>query len=163
MSEHSYLGLNLKVNLERNPDLMAFDLEKFEQTLKEKRAAAVKLNPPKPEPALQEYNRLNSQLFALTQNAHGLEVRVNNDTGNVREFESRITKTLKTKKQHEEFGNLLGARSYEYQIQLLENELADAREQLVKDQHQNSGAARELRTWQTENGPRLKELQKELA
>jgi predicted nucleic acid-binding Zn-ribbon protein len=160
MSQENYAAMAFRANLERDPDLMTFNVEQIEQKQNEVRAARAAANPPKLEPAREEYNRLNSQLFALKQNAHAMEVRVNNGAGNVREFENRITKALKLKKQHEDAGNLIGARSYEHQIQGFETELADAREQLVKDQRWNSGAARQLRTWQTENGPRLKELQK---
>jgi hypothetical protein len=162
MSEHNYLGLLFKANLEQNPKLMDLDITTFQQELAVRRVAAQKLNPIKPEPAQQELNRLRGQLFALQQNAKAYEVLVNNTSGNVREFERRITTLLKIKKEHDDANNLMGARSYEHQIQGLETELIDARENLVKEQRWNGMAARALRTWQTENTPRLLELRKQV-
>ena len=162
-TEGSYLGLAFRANLEKNPDLMKFDVEQFEEDQQKHRAAMNAANPPKIEPVRVEFNRLRGQLFDHQQHAKAMEIRVNNEAGNVHEFERRITAVLKLKKEHEDAGNLLGARSYEHQAQQLENELADARDRLVKDQRYNAAAARGLREWQQEHGPRLKELQKEVA
>jgi len=162
MSEHNYAGMAFKANLDKNPDLMTFDSVAFEKQQTARRVAEQKTNPIKPEPAQQELNRLRGQLFNLTQSAEGIEQRVNDEAGTVQTFELRITAALKTKRQHEESGNLMGARTYEHQIQGLESELADARERFLKNQHYSVGAARALRTWQTDNGPRLKELQQEI-
>jgi hypothetical protein len=108
-------------------------------------------------------NKLRGELFNLQQNAKGTEQRVNNEAGNIKLLEKRVTEAIKNKKQYEDDGNLLGARTLERHIQELETELNDTRERLVKEQRYNAGAARELRTWQTENGPRLKELQQQVA
>jgi hypothetical protein len=162
MSEENYIALAFKANLEKNPDLMKFDSVTFEKQQAARRVAEAKLNPIKPEPAQQELNRLRSQLFGLQQNAKAYEIRVNNLSGSVHEFERRLTVHLKTKKEYELSGNLLAARSCEHQIQGLETELIDARENLVKEQRWNGMAARALRTWQTENTPRLLELRKQV-
>lgn len=142
-----------------DPDLMKVDFTAIEKQQVERRAADAKANPTKPEPARQEFNKLNNHLFNLKQNAKAYEQRVNNEAGTVRLLEDRLNTAIKEKKQLEDAGNLMGARTIENQIQGLENELADTRQRLVKEQRWNAGAARELRTWQQENGARLKELQ----
>jgi hypothetical protein len=163
MSEENYMGLAFKANLEQNPDLMKFDSVAFEKQQAAHRVAEAKLNPPKPEPSVQqELNRLRGQLFSLEQNAKAYEQLVNNASGNVREFERRLTVMLKSKKEYEDAGNLLAARSYEHQIRGLETELADARDSLGKNRLYNKGAIRELRTWQQEHTARLLELRKEV-
>jgi hypothetical protein len=163
--ERNYMEMYFAENLKNRPeDFMFTDkgLAEFEENMKRMRAKRAAANPIKPEPAQQELNRLRGQLFNLQQYAEGIEQKVNDQAGTVQLFELRITEALKTKKQYEESGNLMGARTVEYHIQKLESELADAREVFVKDQHYSVGAARSLRTWQTENGPRLKELQHEI-
>lgn len=156
----NYAGMAFKANLEKNPDLMTFDVTKHEATIKKRREAEAKANPPKVTPVQVDLNKLRGELFNLQQAAMGTEQRVNNEAGNVKLLEKRTTEAIKTKKRYEDAGNLLGARTLEHEIQGLENELADARERLVKNQHYNTATARELRTWQTENGARLKELEK---
>ena len=161
---HNYAALAFRANLEKNPEafrpITDGDIAKIEQQQAARRAVEEKAKPT--EPLRVELNRLRNQLFTLQQNAHATEVRVNNEAGTVRLLEQRITEAIKSKKQCEEAGNLLGGRSYEHQIQSLEEELADTRERLLKNQRYNAGAARELRTWQSENGPRLLELKKEV-
>lgn len=163
-SQYSSFPLFVKHNLETRPqDFRAVtdaDITAIEQKQAARRAVEDQNKPH--EPLQVELNRLRGQLFSLQMNAKGTEQTVNNTSGNVRLFETRLTEALKTKKKHEDAGNLLGARTYEHQVQELENELLDARDRLVKEQRWNSGAARELRTWQTDNGPRLLELKKEL-
>jgi hypothetical protein len=160
------LGLLFKTNLQQHPEVftipddIAVIIEKQQAV---RRAAEEKVNPPKPEPARVELNRLRSQLFALQQTAKATEQKVNNEAGNVSGLEQRINEAIKTKNGYETAGNLLATRNTEHGIQLLEDELSDARDRLTKDQRWNAGAVRELRTWQTENGPRLKELEKEVA
>jgi hypothetical protein len=162
MSEHNYAGLMFRANLEKNPDLMAFDGTAFEKQQAARRVAEQKANPIKPEPAQQELNKLRGQLFALQQNAKAYEQRVNNLAGNVRLLESQLTTALKSKKEYENADNLLAARNHEHQIQRLENELVDEQEKLVTHRRYNQGAIRELRTWQTENTHRLLELKKQV-
>jgi hypothetical protein len=166
MSEHNYFGMASKAERDANPNAYIVTDEtvaSVEAHIKKFRAAQDKANPPKPvqgDPVKSELNSLRSQLFNLKQNAKYAETIVNNEAGNVREFERRITEFIKTKKQHEDAGNVLGARSVEHGIQTLENELADARDRLVKEQRYNATVARQLRMWQAENGQRLTELQK---
>lgn len=164
---HNYAALAFRANLEKDPNAFTItdeDVKKIEQRQAARRAVEEKAKPTeKPtEPLRVELNRLRNQLFTLQQNAHATEVRVNNEAGTVRLLEQRITEAIKSKKQCEEAGNLIGARSDEHGIQTLEEELADTRERLLKNQRYNAGAARELRTWQSENGPRLLELKKEV-
>jgi hypothetical protein len=166
MTQFSSFPLFVSHNLKTRPqDFIINDevVAQVERTATARRTARDAANPIKPEPARQELNRLRGQLFSLEQNAHATEVRVNHEIGNVRLYEENLGVVLKTKKQHEDAGNLLGARTYERQAQALENELNDARERLVKNRRYNTGAARELRTWQQEQGPRLLELKKEVA
>ena len=160
--EFNYAGMAFKANLDKNPDLMAFDGATFEKLQAARRVAEAKANPIKPVPAQQELNRLRGQLFALQQNTKAYESRVNNFAGTVKQLEFRITEALKAKKQYEDAGNLMGARSYEHAIQRMETELTDARELFIKEQGYNQLAIRTLRTWQTENTARLLELRKEV-
>jgi hypothetical protein len=150
------------VNRNADPSIMTIDIAGNERKQAERRAVMEKANPSKPEPARVELNKLRSQLFNLQQQVKNLEIKVNNEAGNVQHLEGRLAEVLKTKKQQEASGNLLAARNYEHSAHLLENELSDTRERLVKEQRCNASAARELRTWQTEHGARLKELQKEV-
>jgi chromosome segregation ATPase len=142
---HNYAGMAFRANLEKNPDLMTFDVEKHEATQKKRREAEAKANPSKVTPLQVELNKLRGELFNLQQNAKGTEQRVNNEAGNIKLLEKRVTEAIKSKKQYEDDGNLLGARTLERQIQELETELNDTRERLVKEQRYNAGAARELR------------------
>lgn len=164
-SGDSYLNLFIRDNLEKHPEVFTITdatVAHVEAHGKKVRAERDAANPPKPVPAQVELNRLRSELFNLEQNAKGMESRVNNTAGKVKLLEKRITETLKLKKQHEESGNLLGARSYEHQAQQLENELADTSELLAKERRQNGITARALREWQTNNTSRLVELRKEV-
>jgi uncharacterized membrane-anchored protein YjiN (DUF445 family) len=170
MSEHSSFPLFVTHNLKTRPQdfIIPDDIgQRCSEVAKKARAADVAANPPTPEQAKvqlkSELNMLRKQLFELQQTAKSTEQKVNNEAGNVHLLEGRITTTIKEQKEYETSGNLIASRSYEHQIQQLENELADTRERLVKNQSYNAGAARQLRTWQTEKGPRLKELQKEVA
>jgi hypothetical protein len=129
----------------------------------ERRAEQEKNNPPKPGAARIEFNKLRGQLFTLQQDAKGFEIRVNNEAGTVKNLESRLTEALRVKKTHEASGNLLAERTLEHNAQLLENELADARDRLAKEQKNNILAVRALRAFNTEHGARLKDLQKEFA
>jgi hypothetical protein len=160
----NYFSLFVRENLKNRPqDFTITDaqLATIEKQQAARRAVDNKINA-KPEAARSEYNRLNGQLFNLTQHAKATESRVNNVAGTVKLLEVRTAEALKIKKQHEDAGNLMGARTYERQIQGLEDELVDEREKLIKEQGYNQGAARALRTWQTENGPRLLELKKQV-
>lgn len=162
-TEGSYLGLYIRDNLEQRPQDFILNVADFEAASKKRREDELKANPPKPEPVRVEFNRLRGELFRLKQNAHSMETRVNNTAGNIKQHEQSINSACKEKKQYEDSGNLRAARAVEHTIQQLENELAEYRERFVKEQRANTGDARALRDWQTENGPRLKELEKEVA
>jgi len=159
----NYAGLAFKAELEKNPDLFTITDASIKNIEKQQAARRKKEDKERPTELLSaELVRLRSQLFAIEQNVKGMEIRANHAEVDVREFEKRITEAIKNKKQHEKSGNLLGARSVEHGIQLLEGELDDARASLAKYKRFSAGAVRELQTWQTENGPRLKELEKEV-
>jgi chromosome segregation ATPase len=164
MSEHNYASLAFKANIEKNRNdfiITDADMAAIAQQNASRRKAEEIVKPK--EPVKAEFNRLRSQLFNLQQAAKSTEQRVNNEACNVHVLEQRIASALKNKKEHEDVGNLLGARSYEHQIQHFEEELADTRDRLTKNQRSNAQAARELRTWQQEHGARLKKLQNEVA
>jgi chromosome segregation ATPase len=165
MSEHNYAGLAFRATLEKNPDVFTPITDGFINLLEQQQAARrAKDNKAKPpEPVQAEYKRLRSQLFTLQQNVQSTEQKVTNEAGTAQLLEERIDAALKSKKGCEDAGNLRGARSYEHQIQGFETELADVRERHTTNQRYSTTAARELRTWQTENGGRLKQLQKQIA
>jgi hypothetical protein len=156
---NNFLNLILK---NTPPEVRTFDEAAFNKKNKENRAARDKANPPEPKPARVELNRLRSELFNLQQNATDCGIRVEQQTGNADLLETQITEALKTKKQHEETGNLLGARNYEFQILRLENELATVNKLLRVRREQNSAAVRELLNWKKEFSPLLAELTKEV-
>jgi len=160
---HNYAALAFRANLERDPNAFTITDEgitKIEQGQAARRAVE---EAAKPKVSIEvELNKLRIQLFNLTQNAKSMEQRVNDEAGTVELLEKRITEAIKAKRHCEDAGNLVGARSYEREAQRLEEELVDARERLVKNQRYNVGTGRELRTWTTEHGPRLKYLEKEV-
>ena len=77
-------------------------------------------------------------------------------------LETQLTEALKAKKQHEESGNLLGARNYEHQSLCLENELRTVTKLLRVRREQHGAAVRELLNWKKEFSPLLAELTKEI-
>lgn len=160
MSQENYMGMAFRVNLEKNPDLMRFDEKEFAATLKKQRESAAKLNPPKAVPVAVELSRLRSELFDLQQQVNSTKQKITDGEGNIKLLEGHITAAIKESKKYTAAGNLLAARGVEHKIQKFESELNDARDRLVKEQHYSTASARVLRTWQTENGARLKELEK---
>ena len=162
MSEHNYAGMAFKANLEKNPDLMTVDVAKIDQSQKTRRDWEAKNNPPKPEPVKVEYNKLRKQLFDLQQCAKGSEVRVNDAVATVRHFEVIITNLLTQKKAATTDGRLGDERGCEHLLVAAESDLQNARENLAKWQKENSATARELRTWQADNGARLTALEKQI-
>jgi hypothetical protein len=153
--------LNL-INKVADPKILTVDMGVLSKETAKRRAAADKANPPEPKPARVELNRLRSELFNLQQTATDCGTRVAQQAGNVELLETQITEALKTKKQHEEAGNLLGARNYEHQVLRLENDLRTVNKLLRVRQEQNSAAVRELLNWKKEFSPLLAELTKEV-
>jgi hypothetical protein len=159
--QQNFLGL-LSKTMPKDPTITTIDIAANEKKAAAFRKAQDKANPVEPVPAKVELARLRSQLFKLQETAKSLEVKVNNEAGNVMLFESNIKKLLVAKKTAEAAGNLLGARNYEHQIQLLETELADAQARLVNERRYNGAAVRELLAFKKEFGPRIEELTKEV-
>ena len=95
---HNYAGMAFRANLEKNPDLMTFDVEKHEATQKKRREAEAKANPPKVTPLQVELNQLRDELFNLQQNAKGTERRVNNEAGNIKCLSNESTLPSKRRK-----------------------------------------------------------------
>jgi hypothetical protein len=143
-----------------DPNLLTLDLAKVEKSASDLRKQREKDNPAKPDSPEAELRRLRKEQFELTQNAHGWESRVNNAAGTVKLLEERLATTLKTKKEHEESGNLVGARTCENAAHRLEDELLDARELFVRVTRDNKIVVRALRVWKSENSARLQELMK---
>jgi len=153
----NFLNLVLK---NADPSIMTIDISANEQKAAERRAAMDKANPPaKIEPKV-EYNRLVSQLFDLKQNCKCFEIRVNDFAGQVHQLEGRITEELKEKKRCVAEGNLRGERFYEHRVELLEDELADAKTRLQGARSNNTAAIRALKVF--DGHQRIAELTKEL-
>ncbi len=160
MSQHSYLPLAFKAEREKNPEAFTItdaDITRNEQAQAKRRAEMEKINPPKPVPARQEYNRLRQELFSLKQSAQGCETRVNNIAGEVHLLEERITGLIKKKKATE---NPLAERTCEHQIQLLETDLLDAQERLIKAKRDNTLTVKALKNF--DQHERIAELKKQL-
>lgn len=143
-----------------DPKLMTVDLTQIERNQAERRREMEKANPPKPEPARVEYNRLRQQLYSLQQTAKSAETSCNNKADHVRGLEQRINDLLKRKQKAHTDGHLGDERICEHQIQLLENELLDAQEDFLKAKHWNSQAARALKAF--DGHARLAELKAEI-
>jgi len=144
--------------LRKDDPLITVNLTEIEQNQAKRRAAMDKANTPAPKPACVELNRLRSELFNLQQHATDCGIRVEQQQGNVDLLETQITEALRTKKQHEEAGNLFAARNYEHQVLRLENELRTVNKLLRLRQEQNSAAVRNLLNWKKEFSPLLAEL-----
>jgi hypothetical protein len=153
--------LNL-INKVADPKILTVDMGAISKETAKRRAAMDKANPPAPKPARVELNRLRSELFNLQQTATDCGIRVEQQAGNVKLLETQITEALKTKKEHEVAGNLLGARNYEHQVLRLENDLRTVNNLLRVRREQNSAAVRELLNWKKEFSPLLAELTKEV-
>jgi len=159
MKQEQQNFLNL-INKTADPSIMAIDIEGNEKKQAARRAEMDKLNPPAKIAPKIEYNQLQSRLFALNQDCKAFAVRVNQWAGAIHQLEGRIADLLKHKKKAAEEGNVRGERSYEHQVELLEDELADANIKLQGALSQNAGAIRALKAF---NGhERIKELKKEL-
>ena len=143
-----------------DPKLMTVDLEQLGKMHKDTVAQRETLNPPQPEPARQEYNRLRQQLYNLQQQAKNAEVYCNNKADEVRGLEQRINDVLKRKKQAVAEGHLGQERLCEHQLQQLERELPDAKDEATKAKHWGAQAARALKAF--DGHARISELVKEL-
>ena len=153
----NYLNL---INKVADPSVMVIDIAANEKKAAERRAEMNKANPPAQIAPKAEYNQLISQLWTLKENARACETNVNNWAGSVRGLEGRIDLLLKEKKRCAEAGNLRGERTYENQVNILEDELVDANIKLQGARSQHTGAIRALKAF---NGhERIAELKKEL-
>lgn len=164
MTDHSHnlLALAFKTNLEQNPEVFTVPADIGKQCAEAAKKTR-ELNPVTPEPLKVEYNRLRSRLFDLQQNAKSLEIRVNELAGRVHLLDKRIAEALRLKKQESDKDNLLGARTYEHQVQSLEDELADAKAELQKAMQYNKGAVRQLREFrESPDFDRIAQLKQEL-
>lgn len=167
MSQENYMGLAFSENLKKNPDF--FNLDGLDKQLAEvrktvqavdakntkRRQDATGENLPRA-----EFNRLRKQLYDLQQNCKCYEIRVNEAAGQVKLLENNIEGLLRRKKAASAEGQLGEERVCEHQIELLETESLDARDNLTRQQRHNHGAVRELKVWKQANDERLAELQK---
>ena len=141
-----------------DPKLITIDLEQSDRRYKELVKEREKANPPNPEPVRVEYNRLRQQLYSLQQAAKGAEVFCNNKADAVRGLEERINVLLNKKKQATEAGHLGDERMYEHQLQLLETELIDAKEEFTKAKRWSVQAARVEKEFKFNQQARIEEL-----
>jgi len=145
------LPLFIKENLKNRPEDFVVTEEtcrQIEQAQATRRAQQEKNAPPPDKKDLnKEYNRLRQQLFELTQNAKCFEQRRDDAAGKIRLLEQRIDEQIKLKKDAIANSNLRGERSYEHGIQLLENELADAKEEFENNKRWSVQSARTLKAF----------------
>ena len=158
--EFSTFPLFVTENLKNRPQDFVIDIEKVEEAGKKMRAARDAANPPKPEPARAEYNRLRQQLFDAQRWAKDAEIYCNDQAGNVRLLEQRINDLLKKKKQAIAEGKLGDERICEHQLQLMETELIDAKQEFHRATRQSAQAARALKAF--DDHERIAELKKQL-
>jgi len=160
VSDHNYFGIAAKANLEKTPDLMTVDLPAIEAKAAEHRAKMAELNPPKEVPAKEEFSKLRKQLYDLQQSAQGAEVRLKDARETVIHWEQAVSSLLKKRQAASiamELGNM---RGYEHNLVAAETDLELAKEHLAKWKKEHTQVGQTLRSWQTENGARLKELEK---
>lgn len=143
-----------------DPKLMTVDFDELTTRHKATVAMREKLNPPEPEGARPEYNRLRQQLYDLQEQAKGAEVYCNNKADAVRGLETRINDLLKEKKQAVSENHLGQERKCEHQLTQLEKELVDAKEDFNKAKHWSGQAARALKAFV--GHARIAELKAEL-
>lgn len=108
-----------------------------------------------------EYNRLRQQLYDLQQQAKNAEVFCNNKADGVKGLEQRINDLLRKKKQAIAEGHLGDERNCEHQLQQLETELIDAKQEFTQAKHWSVQAARALKAFDGQE--RIAALKKELA
>jgi hypothetical protein len=161
MSEHNYLGLAFKANLEKNPDLFNVDLKHVEEAAKKfRKEQDVNLKPILGESEHREYKRLRHQHYVLTEDVKNAEINLNNVAGNVQGYEERINTVLTKKKEATAADRLGEERMLEHQLEQLEGELPALQEELKKAQLRNQLATRALREFT--GAERLVELKKKL-
>lgn len=149
MSEHNYMGLAFSENLKKNPDFFNLDnvQKQIAETIKAQQAVDAKNAVARADSPRTQYNKLAVQLSDLKQNCKCFEIRVNEAAGQVHLLESRITEELTEKKKCVSDGNLRGERFYEHRVELLEDELADAKMRLQGARSNNTAAIRALKAF----------------
>lgn len=167
MSEHNYLGMAFKAELEKNPKLMDLsnintqlaetlkDVQRVDAANKKFREEKTGENTPRA-----ELNRLRKALYDLEQNCRCFETRTNEAANTVKHWEHNIEGLLRRKKTAVA-ANMLGEeRSCERQIELAESELLDAKDNLKRQQRLNHNAVTALKVWKQANESRIEELKK---
>jgi hypothetical protein len=161
--EFNSFPLFYKENLRTRPqDFIVNDatVAQVEQTAKKMRAERDAANPPQPEPARIEYNRLRQRLYDLQQRAKDAEVFCNNKADSVKGFEERINVVLLKKRQAIADGHLGQERACEHQLKQLETELVDAQKEFTQAKHWNAQAVRALKAF--DSHARIAELKKQI-
>lgn len=130
-----------------DPKLITIDFAAHDKHATKIRAERDKANPPKPEPAQQELNKLRHQLFSLQEEMKNTEIYANDKACDVELLEQRLAEALKKKKAYAEAGNLLAERSGEHTVRLLESELVDAKRELTFAKKRSVNATRALRAF----------------
>lgn len=129
-------------------ELMTVDFEHLSAMHKATVAQRETLNPPEPEPTRAEYNRLRQQFYDLRQQAKNAEVHCNNKADEVKGLEERINDLLRKKKHAVAEGHLGQERLCEHQLQQLEKELVDVKDEFSKAKHWSTQAARALKAFE---------------
>ncbi len=157
MSDFNFAAIAFKANLEKNPDLMAFDSVAFEKHQAARRVAAAKLNPPKPVTPYEEYRQLRGSLRQLEQNAAAIAIYFTNITGNVALIEKNIKNAELEKQYAFRAGNNSLERNWENALPRMKDELADATKELKRAKAQKEHAATALAAF--DQHARIAELQ----
>ncbi len=160
--EFNYFGLAAAQLIKDRPQdfiVTDKDVERITQNAVKRCAEMDRLNPRREIPR-KEYNQLRETLYNLQQNAKNTEIFYNTCADKVRAFEQRINDLL-TRKKAAILANELGnERSLENQVQLIETELIDAKEEFAWSARRSTEAARALKAF--DQHERIAELQKEL-
>ena len=139
-----------------DPKTLTLNLAEVDARQAKLRAEREKNAPPVNIDLRKEFNQLRQRLFELQQNAKTYETRCNDAAATVRLLEHRITEALKLKKDAVEAGNLRGERMYEHQVQMLETELTDTKQEFEQYKRYSGMAARALKSF--DGHARIEEL-----
>lgn len=143
-----------------DPKLITVDFARIDKAQIERRATMEKLNPPVPDSAQVELNKLRNQLFNLQQRVKDTETYANNIAGTVDLLEQRLVKVLREKKEANEAGNLLRERHCEQTAKQLESEVADAKKEHARAKRESANATRALKAF--DGHARIAELKAQL-
>lgn len=163
MATGNFMGLLMAEELKKNPDLMKVDFSHAEKAAAEQRELNRKNQADKPKtPALVEYAGLRAARFRLTEQVKQTANYISTMEDQARGTKERVAALLKRKKTAAAAGQIHDERSLENQARVLEAEVVDFDKNAEHGRKNLKAAKVALAAFETANGARLAELEKEL-